>query len=216
MSEVDRLFDAYKAEHRAGGAADPLDYLDRLQDVDRSELAALIDAYLARAPRRAWDPAAYAASSAETTVGRLERAMDGSSGLWPALLPQLRERAQLRRSEVVERVAALLGVADREEKVARYYHEMEQGRLSSTGVSHRVIAALAEVLGESVEALRRAGEALAPGPAGTSEAAAFARLAAPAGEALEAAPPPGVTPAQLDEDPWDEVDELFRGGRGAT
>ena len=215
MSEVDRLFDAYKAEHRAGGAADPIAYLDRVEGVDRGELAALIDAYLARAPRRAWDPAAYEASSAETTVDRLERAMDGSSGLWPALLPQLRERAQLRRSEVVERVAALLGVADRREKVARYYHEMEQGRLSSTGVSRRVLTALAEVLGESVEALRRAGEALAPGQAGTSEAAAFARLAAPASEALDPAPPLGVGPASSDEDPWDDVDELFRGGRDA-
>jgi hypothetical protein len=213
MSEVDRLFDAYKAEHRAGGAADPLEYLDRVEGVDRGELAALIDAYLTRAPRRAWDPAAYAASGAETTVDRLERAMEGSSGLWPALLPQLRERAQLRRSEVVERVAAMLGVADRREKVARYYHEMEQGRLSSSGVSRRVLAALAEVLGESVEALRGAGEALAPGQAGISEASAFARLAAPASEALDAVPP-DVSPASANEDPWDDVDELFRGGRG--
>jgi len=209
MSEVDRLFDAYKAEHRAGGAADPLEYLDRVEGVDRGELAALIDAYLTRAPRRAWDPAAYAASGAETTVDRLERAMEGSSGLWPALLPQLRERAQLRRSEVVERVAALLGVADRREKVARYYHEMEQGRLDPEGVSERVLAVLGELLGTSVERLREAGAAMRVAEEPPA-AVTFARAAEPAQEHRELMGSEAPSPA-AGEAP-DEVDRLFIGG----
>ena len=77
---------------------------------ERAELAALIDAYLARAPRQAFDQAAFRGSSAERTVDELERAIAGQAGLWPALLPRLRDRAGLKRSHLVERLAAALGV----------------------------------------------------------------------------------------------------------
>ena len=51
MTDLDRLFGEYVAEHQAGGEADPRDYLSRVSAAERAELAALIDAYLARAPR---------------------------------------------------------------------------------------------------------------------------------------------------------------------
>jgi hypothetical protein len=77
----------YIAEHRAGGEADPGDYLSRASPAQRAELAALIDAYLTRTPRQPVDQAAFRGSSAERTVDELERTIVGQSGLWPAVLP---------------------------------------------------------------------------------------------------------------------------------
>lgn len=208
MSDVDRLLGEYIAEHRAGGPADPLEYLARAtHEAERGELAALIDGYLARAPRESWDPEKFAGSSAERVAGGLERAIGGAAGLWPVELPRLRERARLRRAELVERLAAALGVAGREEKVARYYHGMEQGLLPAAGVSDRVLAALAELVGTSADALRRAGEAVAPGPG--TEAGGGPVFARRAMLSEDAAPPPAAAPAPEEE--WDQVDELFRG-----
>lgn len=208
MSDVDRLLTEYVAEHRAGGEADPRLYLSRASPEGRRELAALIDAYLAQAPRQPFEEAGFRGSGAERTVDELERAIAGRAGLWPALLPRLRDRAGLRRSELVERLAAALGVGDRTAKVAGYYHEMEQGLLPADGVSDRVLDALGQLVGETVQTLREAGRALSPAGDGPSAApAAFARRAY--GEPALGAPAPDAPPSPQAE--RDEVDELFRG-----
>jgi hypothetical protein len=211
VSAVDRLFGDYVSEHRAGGAADPRDYLARAPEDERDELAALIDAYLARAPRRRFDATAFRGSSAERIVGDLERALGGRSGLWPAMLPELRHRAGLKRSELVFRLADALGVPGREARVGDYYHQMEQGLLPASGVSERVLAALGEIVGESVESLRAAGKALSPfassGPAAGAQA--FARRAE--GES-PAEPVAAAAAARTSAPEPDEVDRLFRGG----
>jgi hypothetical protein len=210
MSELERLLAAYIAEHRSGGKADPRAYLGRAPRGERRLLAALIDAYLARAPRAPFAQAALSRSGAQRAVDELERALAGEAGLWPAVLPALRHRAGLKRAELVERLAHALGVGGRRAKVADYYHQMEQGRLPAAGVSNRVLEALAAILGESAQALREAGETLRPasGPAGRrapGAAPAFARRAS--GEPA----PPGGSPNPRSEEEWDEVDELFRG-----
>jgi len=130
MTDVNRLLEEFIAEDRAGGVADPLPYLARVSGLDRAELEALLDGYLARAPRRAFDRAAFEASPARGVATSLA----GLSGTWPALLPRLRDRARLRRAELVSRLAVELGVAGREAKVAGYYHAMEQGTLPAAGV----------------------------------------------------------------------------------
>ena len=211
MSDVDRLFGEYIAEHRAGGRADPLAYLSRTKTgAQRDELEALIDGYLARAPRRQWDSEAFTGSSAERVAHGLERAIGGEAGLWPVELPRLRERARLRRSDLVGRLAAELGVAGREDRVAGYYHEMEQGLLPAAGVSERVLTALAEIVGTTADALRRAGAAVAPGPPGEgSGGPVFARRALQLEEAPSSTAP---TEALASRAEWDEIDELFRGG----
>jgi hypothetical protein len=209
MIGVDRLLADYIAEHRAGGDADPREFLARASPRDRAELAALIDGYLARAPREQFDEEAFRGSSAERTVDELQRALVGQSGVWPAVLPKLRDRAGLKRSELVERLAALLGVSNRSEKVARYYHEMEQGLLPAQGVSERVLEALSQIVGESAEALREAGRALRPPPSAGPAAsqAAFARRAH-----AETPSTPAAAAAPAGDEELDEVDALFRGG----
>ena len=209
MIGVDRLLADYIAEHRAGGDADPRVFIARASPRDRVELAALIDGYLARAPRERFDEHAFRGSGAERTVDELQRAIVGQSGLWPAVLPKLRDQAGLKRSELVERLAGLLGVPNRAEKVAGYYHEMEQGLLPAKGVSERVLEALSQIVGESAEALREAGRALRPPPSpGTAAGrAAFARRAD-----AQTPPAPARTAAPASDQEFDEVDALFRGG----
>jgi hypothetical protein len=189
MTDVDHLLEEFIAADRSG-VADPATYLARVTGPDRLVLAALIDGYLARAPRRAFDRAAFEASGAARVVAALEG--------WPALLPRLRERARLRPAELVARLAAELGVGGREAKVGAYYRRMEAGTLPSAGVSNRVLEALARIVGESAAVLRAAGTLAPPPPP-----AAPARMAAPAAEFAVAA---GAPPER------DEVDALFTGG----
>jgi hypothetical protein len=209
MSDVDRLFTEYVSEHQAGGEADPRSFLARASPDDRAELAALIDGYLIRAPRQEVDPETFRGLPAERTVDELERVIGGQSGLWPALLPRLRDRIGLKRSELVEQLAQALGVANRSEKVASYYHEMEQGLLPESGVAERVLEALGRLVGESAETLREAGRAVRPpGGEAAPAAAAFARRA----YSEAGAPSPGTTAEAEQTEEWDEVDVLFRGG----
>jgi hypothetical protein len=207
VSDVDRLFQNYIALYGSGADADPQPFLAQVAGTDRLELVSLIDGYLERAPLRRFDPAAFRQSPSSTIVDELDRSLAGRAGLWPAVLPQLRHRAGLKRADLVRQLAKSLGVADREAKVARYYHEMERGLLPAAGVSDRVLAALAALLSEPVEAIRDAGRAIRP-PAGgtpTAPASAFARHAQSAAEGLAS---PGMAPP-VDEEP-DDIDRLFR------
>ena len=214
MTDVERLLREYISEHHGGGRADPREYVERLEGADRKELATLIDGYLERAPRQEWDREAYEQSAAPKVVEALSRSLTGSAGLWPSVLPRLRERARVKRSEVVGQLAARLGASGgQRDKVAAYYHEMEQGSLPASGVSDRVLEALGEILGQSAAALRRAGGAFGrPPPTSPATApAAFARkgMASPGVPPADASEGP---PAEAEPEQWDEVDRLFRGG----
>jgi hypothetical protein len=210
MTDVERLLTEYKEAHRGGGEADPRPYLERASGVDRELLAGLIDAYLAGAPRRAFAARAFAESRAAPVAEEVERSLAGAGGMWPALLPRLRGRARLRRTELVAQLAARLGAQGQRDKVGLYYHQMEQGLLPESGVSDTVLDALGRIVGSTASALRKAGQMPAPGPPRTDEGAVFAR--ATYGEPADA--PPGEGPADRERraEEWDEVDRLFRGG----
>ena len=213
MTNVDTLLKEYIAAHRAGDEADPRDWLMRVEGRERALLAAMIDGYLERAPAPEWDPEAFRQSGLAPLAERVDLALQGQAGTWPAVLPSLSHKARLKRSDLVARLAAALGVPDQQEKVGSYYHEMERGLLPAEGVHDRVLEALGPILGHSAEALRAAGRAIAPGAVGdVSGAAAFARETRPdpdfAAPAVSSPPP---SPA-AGEDDWDEVDRLFRGG----
>ena len=220
MSRVEEILAKYIAEFEAGKAEPPPSYLEMVDEDDRQELAAAIDSYLMNAPRREWDAAAYEASQAGRIADRLWRSMDGASGEWPIVLPQLRERRRLTRSKVTERLAAWLEAPPGDPRVASYYHEMEQGLLPWRGVSARVLEGLSSIFDVPIDeitlAARRGGD-IPPPP--TTEAA-MARVGAPdpryAGEMDSELPadadgmasPPIEKPA----DEWDEIDRAFLGG----
>ena len=198
LTPIDRLITEYVAEHRRTGAPpDPRPYLERAPVTERAALSRRIEEVLLSAPRREWDGDAFEATLSSPLMREIETAVHGTSGLWPALLPRLRNGARLKRREVVQRLAAELGVTGREEKVGRYYHEMEQGLLDESGVADRVLDALARILGSSAETLREAGRALG----NTRTAIPDSAYAQPGQQA----------PAQSTEESWDEVDELFAG-----
>ena len=215
MADVEKLLSEYIAEHRAGGEADPLTYLDRVEGTDRAELTELIDAYLVRSPGREWDPEAYRGSAAEKVADGIARSLQGASGWWPMVLPRLRDRARLTRRQLVERLSAALGAAGSEEQVADYYHGMEHGTLASGGVSQRVLDALADIYGGSAELLRELGEPLGEGrgPAGAPAMARTSRpdsryaMEAGAADRDERGSEPVAPAGQRDE-----IDELFTGG----
>ena len=197
MNDVERLLAEYKEAHRSGGEADPERFLSRLSGVEREQLAGLIDAYLERAPRREFDAAALRDSPAA--------AVAGSAGLWPVLLPRLRQQARIKRADLVAELAARLGAQSKQEKVASYYHEMEQGRLPASGVSDSVLEALGKIVGYGKDALRSAGGMPAPGGRPPEAGAVYTRTTRseePEKEAVAPAPP----------EEWDEVDRLFRAG----
>ena len=205
-NNVDGLLAEYVSECHAGGEADPTRYLAQLHGAERAELAMLIDRFLVHQPRRSFDAAAFRDSPAEALVDSLDASLRGQAGLWPALLPRLRHEAQLKRSDVVEQLAEALGAPAQSEKVAGYYHLMEQGLLPPAGVSDKVLDALAKIVNVSAAALRRAGGAITPAGASSPADTIFAR-AVPAPERDRAAEPisPGIEPAR------DDIDRLFLG-----
>lgn len=206
MTSIQQLLAEYISEHRAGGLADPIAFVQRAAPADRDKLTDLIDGYLSRTPRRRSDPAKRAGSPAERIVAELEPIIFGPVG-WSVLLPQLRSEAKLKRSDLVARLAAELGVADRTEKVAVYYHEMEQDRLRPDGVSTRVLEGLGKLFGRSAEELRAAARGPSHPGDGLTETTWFAR-------SVSTSDAVGSPPAAAgdESDDWDEVDELFCGG----
>jgi hypothetical protein len=210
MKDVEQLFAEYKEALTGAGDADPLEFLSQVSGNDRAVLEALIDAYLEQAPRRTFDATAFRESRSAPVAESVHRSLSGVSGLWPTLLPRLRAQARVRRADLVAELASRLGAQSQREKVAGYYHEMEQGRLPAAGVSNTVLDALGKIIGSSAGALRKAGELPAAGAApGSAAAPAFARTTQ-AAEASADAPP--AAPAAAPPGEWDEVDRLFRGG----
>ena len=192
----------------SGSRPDVDDYLARVDAAERDALEQQIHTFLMHAPTPAYDERARAAISAEPLT-RAIREMPDELGLWPSLLPSLRRRAQLRRDELVAKLAGTLGVSGSERKVARYYHGMEAGTVDPAGVSARVLAALSSLLGVSERELDEAGAYR--GFTSASPRAAFGRTYDVASGELDALPAAASQPAAPTE--WDEVDELFLGGR---
>ncbi|MEI6662822.1 MAG: hypothetical protein WCL20_00760 [Actinomycetes bacterium] len=233
MRQIDQRFSEFTAASVAGQQPDRELALAGLKGADRYELADLIDGFLAQSEgeleSRYADPADFAKAQAnDPLLQRIGRSVAGVSGIWPALLPRLRERLEINRDELGERLAAELGNPGGSEKVDKYYHRMEWGDLPAAGVSQRVLEALAVILDTDAEDLRESGLAGAgterfdnlqtgirnsPGTEQSSDFSgerikAFARLSI--GEQ-----PPGDELIQREEsspEAWDETDRLFLGG----
>lgn len=211
MADVHSLLEQFIAEHRSGGRADPGEWVDRVQGSDRAKLSALVDAYLERAPMREWDADAFRESGLALFAEQVNSALYSEAGNWPVVLPALRDKARLKRSDLSARLASALGAGDQQEKVASYYHQMERGLLPAKGVNDRVLDALSSIVGQSAEALRRAGRAVG----GTTQAPGappglFARQSRADPDAVDALT--ASAPASPTDADWDEVDRLFRGG----
>jgi transcriptional regulator with XRE-family HTH domain len=206
--ETDRILSDFVDAWNAGRRPDVDSYLARAPDAERAALASEITTFLAFAPTPDYDDAALAAIRAEPAVLAAGAALETPGGLWPQLLPRLRERAALSTGELASRLVAVLGLgADRERKTRGYLEQLEAGALEPRGLSARLLDGLSRVLEVPRGALEGAGALAAP------PAAALFRAEGEAAEALRAdldviadalAAPAGGE--------WDDVDELFRGG----
>ena len=219
MADLEALLTEFAAALEAGDSPDPNAWLARVDAGERQEMAAMIDSYLMTAPRRSWDPQAFESSPARDVVDRVYAAREGVSGSWPELLPQLRNRARVKRADLVRRLAEALGVGTgtaEVDRVAGYYNEMEHGLLPAEAVSGRVLEALASLVGTNAAELRAAGGRASEAEGGS--AIAFARKAvADADDVVEV--PFEVVDASVQSAAsspssraLEEIDELFTGG----
>jgi hypothetical protein len=208
MVGVEEILSEFIDDWNAGRRPRVGEYVDRAPEPSRDELAGLINAFLEEAPTPIYPEVTLAEIRNEPATRRAAMLME-EEGRWPALLPRLRNRARIKREEVVKSLAERLGVGGAEPKVAMYYHQMESGTLDPAGVSRKVVGALSQIFGvpesqlEPADWFPDAVGAAAPEPL-------YMRTESVMEERLEdvaaAAPPPSPG-----ED-WDKVDRLFRGG----
>ena len=182
-------------ERRRGSAGVPCAGLER---ASASSWPALIDAYLERAPRRESDAAAFR-DSPRRRRGGVGAPVAG--GLGRPVADAAAAAAQPGTAEAGgagPELAARLGAQGQQDKVASYYHQMEQGLLPEAGVSDTVLEALGRIVGYSREALRKAGQmpaaggALAAGPAPVFARTTPARGGAGAAGSRRAGPASGT------------------------
>jgi hypothetical protein len=206
--DPDRILSDFIDAWNAGRRPDFDDHVARAAEADREQLAADITAFVAFAPTPDYDDATLAAIRAEPAVAAGAAAATARGGLWPALLPRLRERAALSTAQLAAGLVSALGLpSDREPKTRGYLEQLEAGELEPRGLSGRLLDAMAHLLGVPRGELEGASAFGAPAPA------ALFRAEGPAAERVRAdldviadalAAPSGAG--------WDEVDELFCSG----
>jgi transcriptional regulator with XRE-family HTH domain len=214
MSRTEQVLSEFVDAWNAGRRPRAREYLARVPEgPERDQLADEIMTWLELAPTPAYDAATRAQIRAEPIVQRVLRAADEQAGLWPDVIPRLRERAGLSLRELALRVVERFGLGGG--AVARaeeYLGRMERGELAPARVSLRLLDALGETLGASGRTLGEAaqlGGGFRPAAAGgtlfRSDADADDQVVldieALSRAALQPAPPP-----------MDELDRLFTGG----
>jgi transcriptional regulator with XRE-family HTH domain len=213
MSTDDQVLNDFIEAWNAGRRPRVLEYLARVPEGPaRDELAERLSTWLQLAPTPDYDDATRAQIRSEPVVERVLAAAGEEAGLWPVVIPRLRERAGLSVRELARRIVERFGLrgAD-EDRAAAYLERMERGELEPSRVSPRLLDALGEALGASGRTLSEAaqlGSRLRPASGGAlfrTDAEADERVARDIEELSRAA----MTPAPA---PLDELDRLFTGG----
>lgn len=215
MSSPEQVLSEFIDDWNAGRRPRVLDFLERVAaGTERDALAGQIGAWLEVAPTPAYDEATRAGIRQEP---RVRAVLDsGDAGLWPSLLPSLRERRGLGVRDLAARVVEAFGLrAADEDRTVRYLESLERGELAPAQLSRRLLDALGRALGVGGGALADAGvlgTALRPSAAGgtlfRSDAAAEDRVA----EDVEVLSRAAFAAAPA---PMDELDRLFCGGPDA-
>jgi transcriptional regulator with XRE-family HTH domain len=212
MSDADRLLSEFIDAWNAGRRPRIDDYLARADAGERDILADALDRWLTFAPTPAYDDATRAAIRREPALRAAAAAVRRESGLWPEVLPSLRERAGMRLRDLAARVTGTFGLAGEEARAEAYLERMERGELDPQRVSRRLLDALAAALGVSGAELRRAGGLRLSASAPAALFRAEEDAAASFEEDLDALSRAALTPAPA---PMDELDRLFCGGPDA-
>jgi transcriptional regulator with XRE-family HTH domain len=203
MAHIDDLYDAFVRAWHDGLAPDAATYLAKAPDAERDELAGMIGTFVAVAPSVAPTPERAAETADDPVFVRAMRLVDDlEPTTWGARLSAARARAGLSLAELGDRFAASFGLRGREARAAALLGRLESGDLEPAGVSERAAARLAELLGQAADALR-------PPPAAAALFRADDAVGENYGDVLMAA---AAALEQRDGEPWDELDDLLRGG----
>lgn len=214
MSTTNQILGDFIDAWNAGRRPRVRDYLARAPaGTARDELAGRITTWLELAPTPDYDDATRAEIRAEPIVQRVLAAAGEEAGMWPDVIPRLRERAGLSLRELAQRIVERFqlggGSADR---TTDYLGRLERGELEPARVSRRLLDALGEALGASGRTLSEAarlGGSFRPAAAGgtlfRSDAGADEQVA----RDIEALSRAAMRPAPA---PLDELDRLFTGG----
>src|SRR5215212_7284615 len=133
MTSLDEILSDFIDAWNAGERPGLDEYLERVVEAEREELAGLIRAFMVDAPVPAYSAETLREIQSEPAVRRTIELIEARSGLWAELLPRLRTRGRLTREQVVSRLAAALGQQPREASVHTYYHRMESGTIEPAG-----------------------------------------------------------------------------------
>jgi hypothetical protein len=120
MLDPEKVLSDFIEAWSAGRRPDVDEHLERVAPEQRATLAQDIGTWLAVAPAPRFDKPTRERIRAEPLVRAVVEATDSEGGLWPALLPRLRERAGLSVQEIAGRIAAAFGLAGQEERAAGY------------------------------------------------------------------------------------------------
>jgi transcriptional regulator with XRE-family HTH domain len=212
-TDRDRVLSEFVDAWNAGRRPDLDDYLARVNEDERDELANAVTAFLRFAPTPEYADEALAEIRADPIVAEALAAAGERAGLLPSLFVRLRARLGLSNAEVAGALVQSLSLpGDRAPKTASYLDRLERGELEPSRISGRVFDALARLFGVPRAELE-----------GAADVGGWAAPAAPAAafrasdEAADAAAPhldllaKGLsTPGDAARD---EVDDLFLGGR---
>jgi hypothetical protein len=210
--DLDQVLSEFIDAWNAGLRPDVDDYVARVAEADRPELAQQLVTFLSVAPTPDYSDAALSEIRADPIVDRALGAPAERGGLLPSLLAALRERFSLSTPQLAaELVRELELPEDKAAKTASYLERLERGDLEASRVSRRVFDALAGLFSVPRHELEGAGDlgswampAAAPAFRAEDDAAA---AAAPHLDLLAKGL---ATPGGAERD---EVDDLFLGGR---
>ncbi len=213
----DRILSEFIDAWNAGRRPDVDDYLARVPEQERTELADQLVSFLSFAPTPSYDEEALAAIRAEPVVAEALAAPSARGGLLPVLLVRLRERLSWTTPQVAEELVRELGLPDEKAgRTASYLERLERRQLDPSGVSRRVFDALARLFGVPRDELEGAADlgGWAPRPARARATMAFRADDKDAAEGvsgdLELLADALRTPGNVGRD---EIDDLFLGGR---
>ena len=204
MGTPDQLYNRFVDAWNAGERPDVDDYAVQVPEGERAQFLQMVSLFLERAPAPPLSDEQRQAVQSHPAYQQAAKLAGTEEGLWSTLLPRLREKAKLTREQLVAKLAAQLGIASEEKRVQVYYHQMETGQLDPSGVSRRVLDALAKLLRADAAELEDAGDFR--GIVGPRAAEVFLR----SDELIDGKP---AVAASRSPGTADEVDRLFTGGR---
>ncbi len=158
MSTAEDVLGRFAAAWKAGEHPRIEEYADQ---VDPTEVDTFLDmavAWMDVAPDPPMDQATYAAIAATPAIAATAQAIREDASLWPALLPQLREKRGLSVGDLAAKVTAALGIRGADARTEHWLRRMEDDRVDPAGVSRRVFDALGAALKVPAGVIADAGD----------------------------------------------------------